>query len=101
MAAHGTVHARLDASSRGTSFYDATARRDVDSRRSKSIGCAEPGDEAVQPEVVNKTGMLLKQRDILNGWRERYFALEGKMLSYYRQRTDTLPRGAVFLSSVR
>ena len=48
-----------------------------------------------------KSGILLKQRDILNGWRERYFVLEGKMLSYYTERTEPVPRGAVYLSNVR
>jgi hypothetical protein len=30
----------------------------------------------------------------------RYFVLEGKLLSYYKQQTDALPRGALFLANV-
>jgi hypothetical protein len=50
---------------------------------------------------VKKTGFLLKQRDFVKGWRQRYFILEKKMLCYYKQQRDTLPRGAVMLEQVR
>ncbi len=56
----------------------------------------------VNPQALEgKRGSLLKQRDFMKGWRSRYFVLEGKMLSYYKQRTDPLPRGALFLANVR
>jgi hypothetical protein len=63
-------------------------------------GWSAPGS-AAPPEPTVKKGSLLKQRDIMKGWRRRYFVLEGKLLSYYKERTDTVPRGAVFLAHVR
>ena len=78
-----------------------------ETRRSKSTNAVAgmdsgvPASPAPTPELVGRAGMLLKQRDIMKGWRERYFVLEGKLLSYYKQKTDTVPRGAVFLANVR
>ena len=50
---------------------------------------------------MRKTGILLKQRDFMKGWRQRFFILENKMLYYYKQQRDPLPRGTVSLENVR
>ena len=49
----------------------------------------------------SKHGVLLKQRDFVQSWRERYFVLDGKLLTYYEHRTDRVPRGALSLTEVR
>lgn len=38
-------------------------------------------------------GHLFKQRDLLKGWRKRYFVLEGAELKYYLSSMDINPRG--------
>lgn len=42
-------------------------------------------------------GHLFKQRDVLKGWRKRYFVLEGGELRYYLRREDINPRGRLHL----
>jgi hypothetical protein len=43
-------------------------------------------------------GKLYKLRDVMGGWRERYFILQGNFLYYYLQQDDPNPRGTLNIS---
>jgi hypothetical protein len=45
-----------------------------------------------------KKGWLLKKRDIISGWKCRYFELFRGRLLYYRDANDIRPRGCIFLA---
>jgi hypothetical protein len=39
-----------------------------------------------------KEGVLYKQRDLIKGWRPRYFKLDSHFLHYYLHKSDVIPR---------
>jgi hypothetical protein len=51
-----------------------------------------------EDEQPLKKGWLLKKRDIISGWKCRYFELFKGRLLYYREANDVQPRGVIFLA---
>jgi hypothetical protein len=47
-----------------------------------------------------KRGFLVKERDVINGWRRRYFVLNTQRLLYYLEEHDDRPRGFLVLAKV-
>lgn len=47
-----------------------------------------------------KSGWLLKKRDIISGWKCRYFEVYKDRLDYYADQNDTRPRGSYPLFGV-
>jgi hypothetical protein len=54
-----------------------------------------------QEPVTAKTGVLYKQRDVFKGWRARNFVLKDKLLTYYLQDDDPVPRSTLILDGCR
>lgn len=48
-----------------------------------------------------KSGWLLKKRDIINGWRSRYFVLYSGRLEYFVDQHDVKTRGIISLLGAR
>eukprot|EP01038_Epipyxis_sp_PR26KG_P005575 gene5575-7700_t len=55
-----------------------------------------PSNEGIQPL---KSGWLLKKRDIISGWRCRYFVVYVGRVEYYKDEHDTTPRGVIQLTN--
>jgi hypothetical protein len=56
----------------------------------------------VKSELVSmKTGYLLKKRDLLSGWRCRYFVVFPGRVDYYVSKDDPQPRGSVDLTGAK
>ena len=47
-----------------------------------------------------KTGWLLKKRDIISGWKCRYFEVHLDRLDYFESPDDPRPRGSYLLQHV-
>lgn len=60
---------------------------------SATVSSPNPHDYDSSPPL--KSGWLLKKRDILNGWRSRYFVVYPGRLEYFIDQHDTMPRGVV------
>ena len=48
-----------------------------------------------------KVGVLLKKRDLLTGWKSRYFKVHYGRLDYYENKDDIKPRGSIDLIGAR
>lgn len=46
----------------------------------------------VQSPLHLKEGILYKQREVIKGWRPRYFKLDSHFLHYYLHKSDVIPR---------
>lgn len=55
-----------------------------------------PSNSGEQPI---KSGWLLKKRDIISGWKCRYFEVFKGKLNYYSKENDTVPRGTISLEN--